>query len=143
MIALGSLSLLATARSQLAQAREMAHAAQLLEASALATVDQILSAPAGAQAPAPVAPEPRVELVPPPPPPSGEQPTAGGTMADRALEFFQAHPTEGLRAQQLADALGGDRQSWTVPLSQLTTRGEIERVERGVYRLARKSRRAA
>lgn len=93
-------------------------------------VDRLLDAPAG-DAPAE------------PAPPSGEQPAAGGTMIDRTLEFFQAHPTEGFRAQQLAEALGGDRQSWTVPLSQLTTRGEVERVERGVYRLARKARRAA
>lgn len=121
---------LATARQQLAEGRTLAERGARLQEEALAAVDRLLDAPAG-DAPAE------------PAPPSGEQPAAGGTMIDRTLEFFQAHPTEGFRAQQLAEALGGDRQSWTVPLSQLTTRGEVERVERGVYRLARKARRAA
>lgn len=133
---------LATARQQLAQAREMAHAARLLEEAALAAVDGLLSAPAGAPAPAPeLVPDP-IPLGPtPPPPPSGPQEPR--SMREQALAYFQAHPTAELRAADLAEALDGDPHSWTACLSQLTTSGQIERVGRGVYRLARQARRAA
>ena len=140
-------SALATARQQLAQAREMAHAAQLLEASALATVDQILSAPAGAQAPAPVAPEPPVEMVPPPPPPSGEQLPAANdepdptSVPDRVLRWLRKRPDA--RARQVAEALSIPVLHANTALVSLHRKGLVERVERGLYRLARKSRRAA
>lgn len=132
---------LATARAQLAQARTMAGEAQRLEAAALDAVHRLLGTPAGAP-PAP-APDLTAELVPPPPPPPASEEQPAGTMNDRVLEHFRAHPTAELRAADLADALGGDRQGWTAPLSILTSQGLLERVGRGLYRLTRRGRRAA
>lgn len=133
---------LAQARRDLAQGRRLAEHGARLQAEALAAVDRLLDTSAGTPAPE-LVPDP-IPLgdTPPAPPPSGEQPT-GGTMVDRTLEFFRAHPDEEIRAQQIADALGGDRQRWTVPLSTLAAGGQIERLGWGLYRLARKGRRVA
>lgn len=83
----------------------------------------------------------------PEPPASGEQANdqaEGETKIAQARAYFLAHFDEEIRASDLASALGGDRQVWASVLQHLLAEGTIERVARGLYRLAkRKGRRAA
>lgn len=142
---------LGSARVQLASARALARRAQEAEQAALAAVDSLLEAPAGASAPAPeLVPDP-IELGPalpatPEPPASGEQANddgEGGSMLDRVRRFFEAHPTETINAPMLAERLGCLAKHVSPSLSILFREGFLEKPRLGFYRLARKGRRAA
>lgn len=153
------------ARHQLAKARDLREQSHSLEHSALEALDRAVGArpaapPAPVAAPAPE-PEPAVEATAQPtpePPASGEQandklswhhmainPATGertGTTRDRVLTVYLEAGAE-VSAQDVARRLGLTTRELSGPLSKLTSEGKLERPARGVYRLARKGRRAA
>lgn len=127
---------LATARQQLAQARE-------LEASARATVDRLLSAPAEAPEPVP-APElaPAPPSAPPPPPPpqakrgrrteDGEP--APGTARAKILAWIRQQPDATARVATVAERFDEHAADMSAVLIGMTRAGYLERVSTGFYR---------
>lgn len=68
-----------------------------------------------------------------PRPPQGPAPV---TRRDRMREMMRAHPEKGWRALELAEAIGEpqNRQSVAQDLADMRERGQVEKVEAGVYR---------
>lgn len=128
---------LATARQQLAQAREMAHAAQLLEASALAAVDGLLSAPAGAPVPAP-APQPQAPAEPAPQAKRGPRTEDGepapGTARAKILAWIRQQPDATARVMNVAEHFDEQAADMSAVLIGMTRAGYLERVSTGFYR---------
>lgn len=133
---------LATARQQLAQAREMAHAAQLLEEAALAAVDGLLSAPAAAPVPA-EAPElvPAPPSAPPPPPPpqakrgprteDGEP--APGTARAKILAWIRQRPDATATVKEVAAAFDRPVPDTSSVLTTMRNAGYLRRTGPGIY----------
>lgn len=122
---------LATARQQLAEGRTLAERGTRLQTEALATVEGLLSAPAG-EAPVEATEEPE-------PPPSGEQPASDepdpASVIGRVLRWLRKRPDA--RARQVAEALSLSVPHANSALVNLHRRGLVERVELGLYRAVR------
>jgi len=131
---------LATARQQLAQAREMAHAARLLEEAALAAVDGLLSAPAGAPAPAPeLAPAPPSAPPPPPAPQAKRGPRTKdgkprpGTMRAEILAWIRQQPKAAARVKEVAAAFDRPVPDTSSVLTTMRNAGYLRRTGPGIY----------
>ena len=132
---------LATARQQLAQAREMAHAEQLLEEAALAAVDGLLSAPAEAPVPAeapelapaePVSAEPTPQAKRGPRTKDGEP--APGTARAKILAWIRQRPDATATVKEVAAAFDRPVPDMSSVLTTMRNAGYLERVEPGIYR---------
>lgn len=150
----GRWQVIAEARAAIAEGKALQAKGERKIAEGRARLEQLLDTPAGAPAPAP-APElvPATPPAPPPPPApeavisapwQGDTGEAPGTMRDRVLRAFLSQPQREMRAADLADELEVERHDVTAPLSLLTADKKLERVGRGLYRLAKRlARRAA
>lgn len=140
------------ARAELAESRRLREASHRLELAALEALDRVVGArPA---APLPATPELVPDPIPlgppipaaPEPPASAEQANdgqEGGSMLDRVRRFFEQHPTEEVSAPELGKRLGCLAKHVSPSLSTLWRTNVLEKPRLGVYRLARRGRRAA
>lgn len=134
------------ARAELAESRRLREQSHRLELAALEALDRVV----GARPQAPTAPGLVPDPIPlgpatPEPPASGEQAndSKGGSVLDRVRRFFEQHPTEEVSAPELGQRLGCLAKHVSPSLSTLWRTNVLEKPRLGIYRLARKSRRAA
>ena len=132
---------LATARKQLARAREIAFEAQRLEEAALAAVDGLLAAPTAAPVPAeapelvpaePVSAEPAPQAKRGPRTEDGEP--RPGTMRAEILAWIRQQPKAAARVMAVAEHFNEQAADMSAVLIGMTRAGYLERVSTGLYR---------